>query len=469
MEAMHALASSPRGPALSVAVRDGDRSIYIRKDLRRQQRARLGALRNASRAVARTGSPPPWCQTRSRSGWLRCCGWYQFDMIGSRSCFGYWPTWEYFICCGSRLGRSSLSRLWRDNFTGPWVHGLPREASDVGGGPTYFLLHHKTGHRLVQGWFDRPGWLRRALGLRPANTSSSLVPFVMDRPRAAVAPYYQGWVAQYVPEGTTPADTPEQLRARTALLVSNTFVGLLMGNRLWTARAVHFVRRPSDIVVSSYQYHLRSAEPWEHAYDPPSCLNCDYSAWLEIFGERDFRSSFFELLSGASASVGLGLEALRSRWQITRMLYNLHRFQDSPSVLHMRLDALETKFDSAFRCIVRFVQRAPPPAPPLGDLDQLVGVARRLSPAVVRRRCNGNGTGQGCTREQAVAAPHMSPLAERRRLRRELGRLARRPEGRAAHIAPADALLEALLARGRTPLEYGCPLYEARRVPIPPI
>jgi hypothetical protein len=264
----------------------------------------------------------------SRWDWFTCCSFHSFDVLGSVGCFGRWPNWEIHICCASREGEARLRRLWRRNFSDWHLRTVEHPPPEGKRKQTFFMVHHKTGNKLVQSLLESPGAIRQHLGLTPARVNG----LTLARPEAALPPFFQCWARQFMAE-MGPDGDPEEMWDRSAWMISNPTFRMPIAVHEGLTRVVHVVRRPTELVVSAYRYHKTcgaATEPWIELLDPPSCLACDSFAWREIFARCDFRCSYEHLLRASPVREGLEIAALSSRWQVLKMLDLAHDWHDSP-------------------------------------------------------------------------------------------------------------------------------------------
>jgi hypothetical protein len=123
-------------------------------------------------------------------------------------------------------------------------------------------------------------------------------------------------------------------------------------------RGAHIVRDPRDIVISGYQYHLRTDESW--------CVNEDFSEeapissprvprWIESRSEEWKRAylrsldgkSYQENLKSRSEADGISFEIQGySAWTIDRMLAWDY---DDPNVIELRFEDVLANFDAEMR------------------------------------------------------------------------------------------------------------------------
>eukprot|EP00438_Fugacium_kawagutii_P015236 Skav206128 [mRNA] locus=scaffold172:329742:330470:+ [translate_table: standard] len=157
---------------------------------------------------------------------------------------------------------------------------------------------------------------------------------------------------------------------------------------------IHLVRRPSKIVISAYKYHLKGAETWLLRNNPPDCNQCDHFAWEQIFSRCSFACSYLEALSAASVAEGLQMEGLRSRWQILRMMEDVHRWQDEDYVLQLCLDDFHQAFTQTVLCVFHFALQVPVGSTLPVDPAPLLKAAEKHSAAQLQRCHKGNCTWQ---------------------------------------------------------------------------
>lgn len=128
---------------------------------------------------------------------------------------------------------------------------------------------------------------------------------------------------------------------------------------------VHVIRDPRDIIVSGYQYHLRTKEAW--------CINSDFNvgayikypqvpSCLEHFSE-DWKVNYIKSLNGRSyqdnlltlsQKDGLLFEMNHhAEWTIKDMLaWNY----DNPQILEIKFEDLMANFNNTWLAIFRFLK-----------------------------------------------------------------------------------------------------------------
>eukprot|EP00401_Gymnodinium_catenatum_P040892 CAMPEP_0117571408 /NCGR_PEP_ID=MMETSP0784-20121206/59735_1 /TAXON_ID=39447 /ORGANISM="" /LENGTH=410 /DNA_ID=CAMNT_0005369565 /DNA_START=31 /DNA_END=1260 /DNA_ORIENTATION=- len=379
------------------------------------------------------------------AAWYQCCDFMQFDMVANPTCFpSTWhrssriPSWAARACC-SVLGSARLAAFWR---------GLLAPAPSVA----------------------RPaasGKSRAAAGAAPtarahSNSSSRRIRPVLFLPHRKCGNFLADTLVTrlFEPHLKLPLHFAVRHQSMAQLMLPDVLPSSRMG------LVVHLVRKPSDIVVSSYRYHLRAAykEEWLDFKDPPSCVDCDHWAWVDIFKRCRFHCSYRQVLANESVAEGLGVEVLRSRWGIMKMLAVARSWQDHPRVLQLDLGQFVASFEGTLRCLLRFLAQTPVggagvpmPTDMQGEsLERLVLLSRVLPLDIgrARRKCDGAEVcDDEAWRSSALWRHASTDSSDRRALRAELRQ---RVHDWDFFLAPANSLLAATLWASSTASLYGC-------------
>ncbi|CAJ1455683.1 unnamed protein product [Effrenium voratum] len=423
---------------------------------------RRGKLREsaASRPRRELDSPGTWIRMSCRRAskrlkflgalrgvvdlWGLCCDVFRFDVFGHRAvCFKHASTWEVRFCCGE------LQEEWR---FGAWLQraitARPRlrvEWERMSRVPDFGLVsYHKTGTFVATqllGYNEAPGPLAALL---LGDSSRAFEYNLATENETAVV--YDSEVE------CTRTWMRESKWGRVALLY-NPLEHEVQQRAQLPRRLLHFVRRPSEVIISSYLYHLKRPpfEYWMYQTNPPDCHHCDFEAWRSVFAPCNFSCSFSERLRKLPLAEALELEIWRGRWTITKMLMNMNRWQASPQVLTMRATEFQANLTAALRRVAEFFL---PTRPALGARPVRRGGLRLLWGARnfgldlghARSQC-----GQGlCSWALRLALNHSAGGASgagweanlRRRARAVLPTLKLWQEV----IAPADAFYDRLMA-----------------------
>lgn len=325
-----------------------------------------------------------------------CCDLLSFDTLGSDVCFPSWPSWSVRVCCayfaarGKRANSAQFSALWKD-VTELFFDERPREPRVISYLSRGIVAYHKSGitlssklvgdseagplSRLV---LDSAGDFRVPQDLKLVDYGEHQSP---RGGRPVITPYFQAFLRTFA-DNNGPgmflhfSNPLKSRKPQLQDLMADDGGGLVL----------HLVRRPSDMIVSGYRYHgqqRREGEEWLHFSSPPDCLSCDHQAWAQIFGRCAFRCSYYQLLQNLSSVEGLQMEYLRSRWDITKMLYHAMKWKDLENVLQLPMESFQVDFNGTLRCMARFFLRAPG-SPGSPGMDEAEGAEGSLAEKVQR-------------------------------------------------------------------------------------
>jgi len=380
-------------------------------------RALLGRASRVARGVAEGSLVGAGCPNLSVL--LDVCSDLYHRVVGKVKHFGEFHGWVQRFCCGlaQQSVFSDLIKPKEAKRHSP-SKSIPLHLVDAASQVNVLISYSKGGTQLLQGLF---GFLRshlklESLPLRANRTSwlETIMPsFGPDQELAAASrlPYFHGWASFLRP-------TDWQVEAFPTLLghIANpVWENIIDLNKLVRAsgRIVHIVRKPVDMVVSSYLYNKKSHPNyvWLAARQPPSCLDCDDAAWLQIFKRCNYTCSYSELLQNLSISEGLHAELLLTRSRIKRMLHTSRQWHTDRNILQLRLDSIETNFSDALRCIVRFLSDDGMRRSPF-TLNNTMGAARL--------QLNTSGNVFSTNLDRLIEASHAWPLDKQRFVRKSV-------------------------------------------------
>ena len=368
--------------------------------------------------------------------WESCCDPFRFDMLGHRALCFTRNDWEVRFCCAALQDGGRFSRLWqRVASARPSARpdlSLPNSACKFGSCEYAFVAYHKTGTFVATqliGYDDLPGPFASA--------------FLGRRTRVLFDHNLRGRNSTLYNSTFEYTETFMRISPRGRLiLIYNPLEHEIKQDVHFAVSAgkiVHFIRRPTSIIVSGYLYHLKGSkyEYWLHAPNPPNCHHCDYEAWDQIFRPCDFGCTYLQRLQTSDLQEGLRIEILRARWSIIKMLQNWNRWQHLPNVLHMFAADFEANLTSSLRRVAYFFE----PRLPSHMLPRLLSGAIELGldPTNALAGC----LSKRCQEEAGFALKHSSATSNQSLKRRAEAILPSIEEWQ-AYIAPADAFYDAL-------------------------
>ena len=376
--------------------------------------------------------PGPSCDL-----WGSCCDPFRFDMLGHRAlCFR--NDWEARFCCAALQGPRRFYGWWqravsaRASTRPDFIH--PSSSCKLGRCEYAFVTYHKTGTFVATqliGYDDLQGpfasmllgaWTKKGFDFNLRGRNSTVFnssteyteTFMRLSPRGRLVLIYN------------PLEHEIQQDVRFSLV---------------SGKIVHFIRRPTETIVSGYLYHLKGSkyEYWLHSQNPPNCHQCDYEAWDLIFRPCSFGCTYLQRLQGLGLEEGLRAEIMRARWTILKMLHNWKHWHQLPNVLHISAADFQANLNTSLRRIAYFFE----PRMPSHWLPRLLSGAIELGldPSNVLASCR---TGR-CKEEAAFAFNHSSASANPN-LKRRVEEVLPSIEEWKDYIAPADAWHDMLWA-----------------------
>lgn len=375
--------------------------------------------------------------------WEMCCDPFRFDVYGHSICFK--GSWEVRSCCSALQQPEHFSVILHRVITSiesKSVFGrLERHLAKVRNSLNEFALvtYHKTGtfvatqllgYNLPQGPLAflllKNSSRRWGTGLQNASRKDEdiegISPWMRESSTGRLALLYSP------PE----SDMPAQRRLHFTLAAG---------------KLIHFIRRPSHVIISSYIYHLQGSrfEYWMHTSNPPNCHHCDFEAWDIIFRPCAFQCSFFDRLRQLDIKEGLRVEILRARWTIVKMLNNFNRWKAAPNVLHMQAADFQINLTESLRKIGKFLK---PTLKPTSRLGQMVSMAKNwgLDLQYARQQCSCTKSKcHQCNPNMLLALTHASPTTKTQRVRETLESI----EEWKRFIQPADHFFDKLVGQTR--------------------
>eukprot|EP00434_Breviolum_minutum_P033361 symbB.v1.2.029519.t2/scaffold3162.1/size62156/3 len=376
--------------------------------------------------------------------WEMCCDPFRFDVYGHSICFK--GSWEVRSCCSALQQPEHFSVILHRVITSiesKSVFGrLERHLAKVRNSLNEFALvtYHKTGtfvatqllgYNLPQGPLAflllKNSSRRWETGLQNASRKEEdiegISPWMRESSTGRLALLYSP------PE----SDMPAQRRLHFTLAAG---------------KLIHFIRRPSHVIVSSYIYHLQGSrfEYWMHTSNPPNCHHCDFEAWDIIFRPCAFQCTFFDRLRQLDVKEGLRVEILRARWTIVKMLNNFNRWKAAPNVLHMQAADFQINLTESLRKMGKFLK---PTLKPTSRLGQMVSMAKNwgLDLQYARQQCSCTTSKcHQCNPNMLLALTHASPTTKTQRVRETLESI----EEWKRFIQPADHFFDKLVGQTRT-------------------
>eukprot|EP00438_Fugacium_kawagutii_P024318 Skav231063 [mRNA] locus=scaffold768:131113:132462:+ [translate_table: standard] len=307
--------------------------------------------------------------------WETCCDLSRFDVYGHRSgCFKGASTWEVQYCCASLQLPWHFDIILRKVVTSVGRQRnqlLERRLAKVRNSLREFAIvtYHKTGTFVATQLlgYDLPQGPLSVLLLQNASKryEASLWPnaSLEDQQIQGISPWMR-----------------ESSTGRIALLYNPPECDLAPQRRLQftlaAGKLIHFIRRPSDVILSSYVYHLQGSvgfEYWMRTTNPPNCHHCDFEAWDMIFRPCTFQCTFFDRLQQLDVKEGLRVEIFRARWTIIKMLNNFNQWTAASNVLHMQVRELQTNLTASLLKIGKFLK---PNLKPTSSLGRFVSMAK---------------------------------------------------------------------------------------------
>lgn len=392
--------------------------------------------RPCRRALRRLGRALPALAVRSPSHlWECCCDPWRFDMHGHRALCFTKSDWEVRFCCAVLQDADQFKRMWLRVMSARPSTRPDFSVPNVGSREYAFVTYHKTGTFVATqliGYDELPGPF--ASVLLGASTRKH---FDYDL-RGQNSTIFNSSV-EY-----TETFMRVSLQGRLVLIYNPLEHEIKQDVRfiLSTGKIVHFIRRPSSIIISGYMYHLKGSkyEYWLHAANPPNCHHCDYEAWEKIFRPCDFGCTYLQRLEAEDLKQGLRLEVLRARWTIVKMLQNWNRWKDLANVLHISASEFLANLTSALGKVARFFE----PRMPSHMLTRLLAasIESGLDPTGALKGCSS----RRCKAEVEFALRHSSATANET-LQKSAREMLQSIEEWRADIAPADAFYDALWSR----------------------
>ena len=378
---------------------------------------------------------PAFWAVRSRSHlWECCCDPWRFDVHGHRALCFTKSDWEVRFCCAALQDVDQFQRM-RLQVMSARPSTRPDFSPNVGSREYAFVTYHKTGTFVATqliGYDELPGpFASVLLGARTRKH------FDHDL-RGQNSTIFNSSV-EY-----TETFMRVSLRGRLVLIYNpleheiKQDVNFILSK----GKIVHFIRRPSSIIISGYMYHLKGSkyEYWLHASNPPNCHHCDYEAWEKIFRACDFGCTYLQRLEAEDLKEGLRLEVLRARWTILKMLQNWNRWKDLPNVLHISASEFLANLTSALRKVAFFFE----PRMPSHMLPRLLAasIESGLDPRSALTGCSS----RRCKAEVEFALRHSSATVNET-LKKSAQEMLPSIEEWRADIVPADAFYDALWSR----------------------
>ena len=284
------------------------------------------------------------CPWEKKNLWKICCDLVRYDGLGSEECFGSeLQGWEVRRCCSSLQDRNLTTRLWARVLFPTDIRSVKPVSQNIS--RFAIVAYHKSGASLsyVIATLPELSLLLLGRGFRNFGWAKSY--------STRHIPTYQGGVYLQTHRSllqrviTYWLSPMEMMREE----ISSNYLVPGLG------KAVHMVRKPSDMVVSGYLYHIRSREAWQTLTDPPNCDACDHQAWKNIFSTSNFNCSYEKLLRRSSMEDGVKTEIARSSWDMLKMMYNMKSWKGRRDVLSVSLSHFSNDFDATVRCIVLFL------------------------------------------------------------------------------------------------------------------
>ena len=290
-------------------------------------------------ALQRSGVSP-------RNLWKTCCDPVRHDGFGSTMCFTRQGLqgWQARLCCSSLEQHNLTQQLWNRALFVNEVQNLKPTSGNMSN--FMFVAYHKTGATLSYCLATTHAIRRLLLG---TSTGSGSIGWVRSLSSDTNPTYQRGIFLQNA------SQRPHRLLSYwispMEMNHQEIFSNYLVPG---VGRVVHLVRKPSEVIVSAYLYHMRSNEVWHRLTDPPNCDTCDHIAWKRIFSSSNFNRSYEKVLRSSSMEKGIEIETLRSRWEILKMMYNMKIWQGRSDVLSISLSHFSNDFDATLRCILSF-------------------------------------------------------------------------------------------------------------------
>ena len=326
---------------------------------------------DCKRAVKRLGLSPESLEVPDL--WETCCDPLRFDVYGHRSvCFKGASTWEVQNCCAALQQpyhfRIILQKVVTS--TGRQKNKLEKQLAKVRNSLNEFAVvtYHKTGTFVAT----------QLLGYNLQQGPLAALLLKNSSKRWEASLWQNASIIDHEIEGTT-TWMRQSLAGRISLLYNPPEHDMAAQRRLYftlaAGKLIHFIRRPSEIIISSYLYHLQGSkfEYWMHTRNPPNCHHCDFAAWDLIFRPCAFHCTFFDRLQQIDVKEGLRVEILRARWTIAKMLNNWNRWRTASNVLHVQAKDFQTNLTRTLHKIAKFLK---PNLKPTSSLGRFVSMAR---------------------------------------------------------------------------------------------
>lgn len=354
-------------PYLPSAQRSGDLRERLHPLATQSHLVQFPSCKKAVRRLRRLSSFLSHVRFSAQDLWETCCDLSRFDVFGHRSgCFKGASTWEVQHCCASLQLPWHFDIILRKLVTSVGRQRnqlLERRLAKVRNSLREFAMvtYHKTGTFVATQLlgYDLPQGPLSQLLLR--NSSRRYEASLWAN--ASLEDQQIQGISPWMRESST---------GRIALLYNPPQYDMAPQRRLQftlaAGKLIHFIRRPSDVIISSYVYHLQGSvgfEHWMHTRNPPNCHHCDFEAWDIIFRPCAFQCTFFDRLQQLDVKEGLRVEIFRARWTIIKMLDNFNQWTAASNVLHMQTRE-QTNLTASLRKIGKFLQPNLKPTSPLG-------------------------------------------------------------------------------------------------------
>ena len=368
--------------------------------------------------------------------WRKCCNPIFYEGFGSESCFTAEGRqgWEARRCCSALAPKNLTTNLFTHLFFGDAIT-YSRNSPLFNFSSFIVVPYHKSGATLSYALVSDRKMRRFLLG-----NQSKTQGWVKHMSTSAAGTFQNGYhqwtgLSKKILYWLGPNELGDSQVLRHFLV---TGVG----------RIVHMVRRPSDLIVSAYFYHKMTNETWCRGDNPPNCENCDHAAWKEIFIRCNFKCSYHRLLQKSSIEHGIEIEALRSRWDVHKMLYNMKLWQGRNDVLPLSVSHFSHDFDATLRCLLFFWLNRQPTSSFLGPTDPLLTAART----------RGKGADQ-------KSKKHRTSSQRIIQAKQHLKMLSQQPDYQ--FITYADSLFEELMMKGEhLARSFGCPVFTRWNVTV---
>lgn len=121
-------------------------------------------------------------------------------------------------------------------------------------------------------------------------------------------------------------------------------------------RMIHFIRKPHDIIISGFRYHMSAPETW--CLQPEMCMGCsraDHDAIFSLCAENCTYTDLLRSVAAVNESAGVIVEALNERHNIAQMLKSTFQHANDAQVLHLSVDHLKKDFGQTMQCINTFL------------------------------------------------------------------------------------------------------------------